>query len=55
MGADIGTEDKNVVVISEDMTKWSENVILAYNNPKVHYIMLVDEIITIQDMDEDEI
>ena len=33
MGADIGTEDKNFVVISEDMTEWSENVILAYNNP----------------------
>ena len=55
MGGDIGSEDKNVATISEDMTEWSENVILAYNNPKVHHIMLVDGIITIQDEDEDEI
>ena len=55
MGADIGTEDKNVVTISEDMTEWSENVILAYNHPKVHHIMLANGIITIHDEDEDEI
>ena len=54
MGAGIGTDDNNVVAISEDMGEWAENIILAYNNPKVLYIMLVDGIITTQDMDEDE-
>ena len=54
MGGDIGSEDKNVATISEDMTEWAENVILSYNNPQAHQIMLADGIITVQDEDEDE-
>ena len=54
MGGDIGSEDKNVATISEDMTEWSENVILSYNNPQAHHIMLADGIITIQDEDDDD-
>ena len=54
MGADTGTEDKNVVTISEDMSEWCDNVILAYNHPKVHHIMLANGIITIHDEDEEE-
>jgi hypothetical protein len=53
MGGDIGSEVKNVATISEDMTEWSENVILSYNHPQAHHIMLANGIITIQDEDEE--
>ena len=52
MGADTKTDDNSVAAITEDMVEWA--VILAYNNPKVLYIMLADGIITIQDIDDDE-
>ena len=53
MGGDIGSEDKHVATISEDMIEWSENVILSYNHPQAHHIMLANGIITIQDEDDD--
>ena len=54
MGGDTGSEDKNVATISEDMAEWEENVVLSFNNPQAHQIMLADGIITVQDVDEDD-
>ena len=54
MCGDTGSEDKNVATISEDMAEWEENVVLSFNHPQAHQIMLADGIITVQDVDEDD-
>ena len=54
MGDDTKIDDASVASITEDMEEWAKNVILSYKNPKEHYIMLADGIITIQDVDIDE-
>ena len=52
MGGNTKSEDPNVVTTTVDMEEWAENVKLSFKTPGVHFNMLADGIITIEDEEE---
>ena len=52
MGGNTKSEDPNEATTTEDMKEWAENVTSSFKNLVVHFIMLVDGIITIDDAEE---